>query len=122
MKKLYTIFLVLTITNTVVYSQLNPIQKFLGSWEASGVTFGMPSQLVMKWETTLAGKYTRITYKMVMHPTKGDDQVFEGEALYKLLKENDYSATWFDSQGAMHPITATFIVSTPGYFSRHTGI
>jgi hypothetical protein len=83
------------------------MDQLIGQWKATGKSFGMPAETTMVWERTLSGKFNRITYRIVMHPASGPDQLFEGEALYKASKENEWAATWFDSQGSMHPITAT---------------
>jgi hypothetical protein len=61
----------------------------------------------MVWEPALLGKFTRIDYKMEMQRADGKIQVFEGTAMYQQSPDKTYRATWFDSGGEMHPISAT---------------
>jgi len=95
-----------------VCAQDNFSDKILGQWEAKGKSFGLPSETTMIWERALSGKFVRLIYRIVMHPDQGTDQIFEGEAMYKNSGVNSFTATWFDSQGAIHPITATHDEST----------
>lgn len=82
--------------------------KVAGTWKASGTSFGMPSEVTMIWQPSLQGKFFHLNYKIIMHPKEGNDRVFEGVAYYRFLSEGTYQATWFDSNGELHPITAEF--------------
>lgn len=110
MKKAVLIFVlfgtILTINNAHG-QQSTFLKKLEGSWSAKGTSFGMPSDVDMTWATTLGGKYTQIQYRISMHGKDGKDQMFEGTAYYKATGTNEYKATWFDSGGEMHAITAT---------------
>lgn len=85
----------------------NFLDKLMGTWQAKGTAFGMPADVKMIWTTVLGGRYTQILYTIVMRTKDGRDQQFEGTAYYKPAGENKFAATWFDSGGDMHPITAT---------------
>jgi hypothetical protein len=91
-----------------------------GSWAADGTSFGRPSRVTMRWEAVLGGKFARLDYRI---ETKGQDgrpdQVFEGTGLYRPLKNGTYDGTWFDSQGAMHPLRAIF---TGAKLTAHWGV
>lgn len=88
-----------------------------GSWAADGRSFGKPSRVTMRWEAVLGGKFARIDYRI---ETKGEGgQVFEGVGLYRPLKDGAYDGTWFDSQGAMHPLRAAF---TGAKLTAHWGV
>jgi len=82
--------------------------KLAGSWAGEGKAFGRPSRPEMKWELTLNGKFIKLNYKNQMKSSKGETQIFEGHGYYKSLGGGKYQGTWFDSQGAQHPIKATF--------------
>lgn len=88
-----------------------------GSWAADGTSFGKPARVTMRWESVLGGKFARIDYRI---ETKGEGaQVFEGTGLYRPLKDGAYDGTWFDSQGAMHPLQAVF---TGAKLTTHWGV
>lgn len=86
---------------------VNFLEKLKGNWQAKGNSLGLQADINMIWVSALGGRYTQIQYKIVMHGKEGKDQLFEGTAYYKPAGENKYIATWFDSGGDMHPITAT---------------
>jgi hypothetical protein len=85
----------------------NFLERMVGTWHATGTAFNMPAEVDMTWTPALNGRYTQIQYKIIMHTSKGTDQSFEGTAFYKQDGENKFKATWFDSGGDMHPITAS---------------
>jgi hypothetical protein len=76
-----------------------------GSWAADGTAFGKPARITMRWQESLGGKFARIDYRI---EPKVEGAAFEGTGYYRPLKGNAYDGTWFDSQGAMHPLKATF--------------
>lgn len=88
------------------------LEKFNGNWIAKGSAFGMPAIITMSWSPVLEGRFCQLKYKMLMTGKDGNQLVFEGVAYYKRLGENTYTANWFDSQGNMHPITATSDATT----------
>lgn len=77
-----------------------------GNWAADGVAFGKPARVTMRWQAVLGGKFARIDYRIEPKAEGGD--VFEGVGFYRPLKSGAYDGTWFDSQGAMHPLNAAF--------------
>ncbi|MEQ1864167.1 MAG: hypothetical protein ABL996_05885 [Micropepsaceae bacterium] len=79
-----------------------------GNWAADGTSFGKPSRVTMNWQSALDGKFARIDYRIVTKAGDGKEQVFDGIGFYRPLKDGVYDGTWFDSQGAMHPLNATF--------------
>lgn len=83
------------------------LEKLKGTWQAKGTSFGMPADIEMTWASALGGRYTQIQYRILMRDKDGKEQQFEGTAYYKLSGDNQFKATWFDSGGDMHPITAT---------------
>ena len=82
------------------------MNRLKGNWHASTLSFGLPSDVEMTWQSVLDDKYVQILYKITMHANDGTDQLFEGTAFYKPNGINQYKATWFDSTGDMHPISA----------------
>lgn len=105
MKRMRFILAVLLLSG-FSYAQENIPERLSGNWSAKGSAFGMPADITMSWEPALGSKFYRLQYKMVMTTQGGGQTVFEGIAYYKKAKEDSFVATWFDSQGNMHPITA----------------
>lgn len=106
MKRIVVILIFACLLTSVGLAQ-DFLEKLKGTWVAQGSAFGMPADVEMIWSTTLGGRYAQIQYKIVMHGKEGKDQLFEGTAYYKPAGENKYVATWFDSGGEMHLISAT---------------
>lgn len=108
MKELRSTAILLFFTSTLL-AQDSPyiLKKLEGAWYAKGKAFGMPADVQMTWEPALQNKFTRINYRMDMQGSDGKVQVFEGTALYQPTGDKNYRATWFDSGGEMHPISAT---------------
>ena len=90
-----------------------------GSWAADGTSFGKPSRVTMRWEGVLGAKFARIDYAIVTKSADGKDQVFEGAGFYRPLEGGAYDGTWFDSQGAMHPLKAK---STGAMLTTYWGV
>lgn len=82
--------------------------KLIGSWAGEGKAFGRPSRPEMKWESTLNGKFIKLSYRTEIKTSKGETEVFEGHGYYKSLGAGKYQGNWFDSQGSSHPINAVF--------------
>jgi hypothetical protein len=95
------------LTSIVNAQDIDILKKLEGSWYCKGKAFRMNADINMVWESVLQGKFTRISYRMDMQAADGKIQVFEGTALYQPTPDKNYRATWFDSGGEMHPITAT---------------
>lgn len=87
-----------------------------GSWAADGTAFGKPARVTMRWEAVLDGKFARIDYGI---KPNGEGAAFEGTGFYRPLKGAAYDGTWFDSQGAMHPLEASF---TGAKLTAHWGV
>ena len=83
-----------------------------GNWSADGTSFGKPSRVTMRWEAALDGKFARVDYRIVTKTDDGKDQVFDGVGFYRPREGGTYDGTWFDSQGAMHPLKAMFTGAT----------
>ena len=79
-----------------------------GGWAADGTSFGRPSHVTMRWEPVLGGKFARVDYRIVTKTNDGKEQIFEGMGFYRPGAGDAYDGTWFDSQGALHPLKATF--------------
>lgn len=110
MKNSISLLIVLLAAVASVHAQTT--DKFFaraeGNWKTKGTNFGMPSDVSMSWTPAVRGKFYQLQYTIVMHPAGKNDMVFEGVAYYKSTAENTYQATWFDSNGSQHPITAAF--------------
>lgn len=101
------ILLAISIGASAQVSQHPFLKDLKGEWSADGKAFGMPAKISMSWQPSLEDKFMHLIYKMEMRSQDGKTQVFEGTAFYKPSGDNQLKATWFDSGGEMHPITAT---------------
>jgi hypothetical protein len=79
---------------------------FAGRWQGDGTILGQPARAELTVERVLDGRFTRLLW--VSHlglPPR--TQRFEGHAYYaRPSADGHYSATWFDSSGAVRPIRA----------------
>ena len=108
MKKL-SIFLFLLVVFMLVSFQVkaqsNIFEKLSGNWKGTGVVSGMESEIEMKWEKVLAGKFYRLNFKNNMKGKNGN-VVFEGTAFYQFKTTAETFGNWFDSFGLIRPIKA----------------
>jgi hypothetical protein len=75
-----------------------------GRWEGEGTFQGQPASGTITWEGVLAGRFERLAIALSL----GNRVVFEGHAYYDLRPTEPIRGSWFDSQGASYPISATF--------------
>lgn len=83
-------------------------ERYLGAWKGQGQMMGRDSQVQMKWETVLDGRFVRVQFRTEWQTPDGKPQAFEGHAYYQQQKDGKYRATWFDAQGATLNIDAEF--------------
>lgn len=88
------------------FAQDNIFEKLSGSWKGTGVVSGMESEIKMKWESVLAGKFYRLSFANKMK-SKKSNILFEGTAFYKVKSTSETEGSWFDSFGLIRPIIAT---------------
>jgi len=80
--------------------------RFAGRWEGAGTILGQASRVELTVERTLDGRFTRLVWVSHIGPPP-KTQRFEGHAYYaRLDPAGQYTATWFDSSGAVRPIRA----------------
>ncbi|WP_425410400.1 hypothetical protein [Hyphococcus sp.] len=80
-------------------------EAFTGVWVSDGDAFGGPAQSKMIWETTLDGKFVKLSYRIDM-PRDESAATFEGVAYYRASDENEWNAFWADNSGALYSIRA----------------
>ncbi len=78
--------------------------RIAGAWIGSGSVMRRDSHVEFRVERGV-GSTVRLHWRNVMQGPRRD--VFEGAGVYLKQKEGGYAATWWDSQGARHPIVAT---------------
>lgn len=78
--------------------------RIAGAWIGSGSVTRRDSHVEFRVERGV-GSTTRLHWRNVMQGPRRD--VFEGTAVYEKQTGGGYRATWWDSQGAKHPIGAT---------------
>lgn len=69
---------------------------------------GRDSQVQMKWESVIEGRFVRLQYRTEWQMPDGKPQAFEGHAYYQQQSDGKYRATWFDAQGATLNLDAEF--------------
>lgn len=78
--------------------------RFAGRWAGTGTILGQPSRVELTVERTLDGRFTRLVWVSHIGPPP-KTQRFEGHAYYSRPGwDSGYTATWFDSSGAVRPI------------------
>ncbi len=82
MKKLF-IIATFALIPFQIFAQNNIFEQLAGNWKGTGVVSGMKSEITMKWESVLAGKFYRLSFKNNMKGKNGK-VFFEGTAFYKL--------------------------------------
>lgn len=78
--------------------------RFAGRWEGAGTILGQASRVELTVERTLDGRFTRLVWVSHIGPPPKTRR-FEGHAYYSRPGwDSGYTATWFDSSGAVRPI------------------
>lgn len=80
------------------------LPSLIGRWKGSGESMGKTSTVTMTWEEVLGSKYHRIQYRFTIPGEGAGEQAFEGHGYYRKVDNASYEGTWFDSQGALHPL------------------
>lgn len=77
-----------------------------GTWQGEGVVAGLPSRIAMSWAPTIGGRFVRVTWRNEMTVKDGSARSFDGEGTYLAKPDSAgvHVGTWFDSQGALHPL------------------
>lgn len=78
------------------------LDRFTGTWTATGNSFGDDIKTTMIWSKTLGGQFHRIEYQINMQNS------FNGVAHYKTTKKRTTSGYWVDSSGDLHPLSVKF--------------
>lgn len=83
------------------------LDRFQGTWQGDGKSFGRPASLHMTWEWVLEGKFLRLSLKSESKSAAGEIQAFEGHAYYQAAGDGKYEGKWFDSRGESFPINGS---------------
>lgn len=78
--------------------------RLAGAWIGSGSVMRRDSHVEFEVKRGV-GSTVWLRWRNVMQGARRD--IFEGAGVYAKRKEGGYTATWWDSQGATHPIVAT---------------
>ena len=106
LSKLLVCLVLCLLISSQLFAQSNVFEKLSGNWKGTGVVQGMESEITMKWESVLAGKFYRLSFKNNMKGKNGNI-VFEGTAFYKFKSAAETEGNWFDSFGFIRPIKAS---------------
>ncbi len=84
------------------------MSRLNGYWHTEGKAFGHKADIIMEWKPVLEGAFYQISYKITNKlPSQNNLQVFSGIGYYKAIDSTHFEGTWFDSQGAIHPLSAS---------------
>ncbi|MEP3467537.1 MAG: hypothetical protein ABJN65_16065 [Parasphingorhabdus sp.] len=97
-------FLCLVLTAPSLQAEDSPtiLERFTGTWIASGNSFGDDVEVKMTWSKILSGQFYRIDYQINMMNN------FSGVGHYKATKERTTSGYWADNSGDLHPLSVEF--------------
>ena len=93
-------------TDAAAPLDLGPLRILPGTWHGEGTVSGMPSKIVMSWHLPFEGRFVRVTWSNTMTGPDGRTHRFAGEGTYDPVADSSgvHRGTWFDSQGAIHPL------------------
>lgn len=78
------------------------LDRFTGTWTATGNSFGDDIESEMVWTKTLDGQFYRIAYQINMQNS------FRGIGHYKSTGDKKTTGYWVDNSGDLHPLSVTF--------------
>jgi hypothetical protein len=81
------------------------LRKLAGGWIGTGSVLKRESHVELTVTPVLGERFVRLQW--VNNGGKDGRQPFEGLAIYEERPDGTYAATWWDSQGARHAVTAT---------------
>jgi hypothetical protein len=79
--------------------------RLAGGWIGQGAVLKREAHVELTVTPVLGGRFVRLHW--VNHGGRDGREVFEGLALYDERPDETATATWWDSQGARHAVTAT---------------
>jgi len=82
------------------------LRKLAGGWIGSGEILQRDAHVELTVAPVLDGRFVRLHW--VNHGGRDGREPFEGLAIYDERPDGTATATWWDSQGARHAVTATF--------------
>ena len=112
-KRFWILALVFLVVPPVAADNETIFSKLVGTWQAAGNAFGAPSTSIMQWtDGKLGGKFLRLDYLINRTTPNGPAPIFSGVAYYQMPassspREQDVHAFWADTNGNLHPISAT---------------
>lgn len=81
------------------------LRTFAGGWIGTGSVLKREAHVELSVTPVLGGRFVRLQW--MNNGGKDGRQPFEGLAIYEERPDGSYAATWWDSQGARHAVTAT---------------
>jgi len=80
--------------------------RFVGTYEATGISFKKPARLAMRWAADLGGAFVRVDYRIDTSTSRTRER-HDSVAYLKTGGVNHFVGTWLDSQGAIQPLDAS---------------
>jgi hypothetical protein len=81
------------------------LRTLAGGWIGTGTIQKREAHVELTVAPVLGDRFVRLQW--VNNGGKDGRQLFEGLAIYEERPDGSYAATWWDSQGARHAVTAT---------------
>ena len=79
------------------------VDHLAGSWQGSGMLFGVPATFSMTWQWVLDGKFLHLTFENRIPREGAEDRVMAAQAFYRPTGDDGFEGTWFDSRGRVGP-------------------
>lgn len=86
------------------------LRNLAGGWIGSGSVLKREAHVELTVAPVLGGRFVRLQW--VNNGGRDGRELFEGLAIYEERPDGSFAATWWDSQGARHAVTATTSNST----------
>jgi hypothetical protein len=86
------------------------LRNLAGGWIGSGSVAKREAHVELTVAPVLGGRFVRLQW--VNNGGRDGRELFEGLAIYEERPDGSFAATWWDSQGAHHAVTATASNST----------
>ncbi len=81
------------------------LRTLAGGWIGFGTVMKREAHVELTITPVLGGRFVRLHW--INSGGKDGRDLFEGMAIYEERPDETYAATWWDSLGARHPVTAT---------------
>ena len=91
--------------NSAAVEKTSFLRTLAGGWIGTGAVMKRDAHVELMVTPVLGERFVRLQW--VNNGGKDGRELFEGLAIYEERRDGSYAATWWDSQGARHAVTAS---------------